>query len=588
MKIKRLIDRSTNKQITPMTHYDSVFDSNGKKIREKFVPVAHTGTSYAEYINPETNVKERAHAIVTLDNEGGFMSSDMLKQQNFAISNGVISVDVNSATGQTGDKVIRLIDGNKVKITEADLSESELSVLDPVTNEKLPGKKITIAHETIETTEATADKGMQEPSSSLTYISALTRTDGHITKIDKQTFTFPQKVYTSTDGSSDLLLVGSPAASGNNIHETDANLTYTRDTDTLNVEHINIKQGISGGAKGSIIYQTAPNTSVMLGIGTTGQVLRVKDGAPAWSENTGIKSVETWATSNTAGPKTNIILDDTNSTKIAVPSIPAASPAEWGVVSTGEQVFSGKKTFNDDVVIVSDLTVQGNLISTHETDVVVSDKMITLATSESATSATGTGSGIEVTTKYNASATSLEDKYQGPTFRWETGTGWTTGTTDTAITSSDLSMNIPSGAVYKIGGTQVLSNTQYIGNSKTADKVNHTLTLNTGKVFDGSENVVVGLNDISGTLNVNKGGTGATTFVANEIIVGNGTGALSQIPYVKTADGKGYETSYALFQGATGKPEFRNISIDDVKALEGSELVLMNITDYGEVADFTV
>ena len=59
MKIKRLIDRSTNKQITPMTHYDSVFDSSGKKIREKFVPVAHTGTSYTEYLNPETNVKER-------------------------------------------------------------------------------------------------------------------------------------------------------------------------------------------------------------------------------------------------------------------------------------------------------------------------------------------------------------------------------------------------------------------------------------------------------------------------------------------------------------------------------------------------
>ena len=516
------------------------------------------------------------------------MSSDMLKQQNFTISNGIVSVDVNSATGQTGDKVIRLVDGNKVKITEADLAESELSVLDPVTNEKLPGKKITISHEVISTSEATADKGMQEPNSSLTYISALTRTDGHITKIDKQTFKFPQKVYTTTDGSSDLLLVGSPAASGNNIHETDANLTYTRDTDTLNVEHINIKKGITGGSKGSIIYQTAANTSTMLGIGTTGQVLRVKNGAPAWSENTGIKSVETWATSNTAGPKTNIILDDTNSTKIPVPSIPAAGAAAWGVVSTGEQVFSGKKTFNDAVVIVSDLTVQGNLISTHETDVVVSDKMITLATSEAATSATGTGSGIEVTTKYNASATSLEDKYQGPTFRWETGTGWTTGTTDTAITAANLSMNIPSGAVYKIGGTQILSNTQYVGNSKTADKVNHTLTLNTGKVFDGSANVTVGLNDISGTLNVNKGGTGKTTFVANELILGNGTNALTQVPYVKTADGTAWRTKYALFQGATGKPEFRAIGIADVESLTDYDFVLMSATDYGDVTDFAV
>ena len=588
MKIKRLIDRTTNKQITPMTHYDSVLDSNGKKIREKFVPVAHVGTSYAEYLNPETGINERAHAVVTLSNEGGFMSSDMLKQQNFTVSNGIVSVDVNGATGSMGDKVIRLVDGNKVNISEVDLTDAELSVLDPVTNAKLPGKKITIAHATISTSEATTDKGMQEPNGSLTYVSALTRTDGHITKIDKQTFKFPQKVYTTTDGSSDLLLVGSPAASGNNIHETDANLTYTRDTDTLNVEHINIKQGITGGSKGSIIYQTAANTSTMLGIGTTGQVLRVKNGAPAWSENTGIKSVEAWTTSNTAGPKTNIVLDDTSGTKVVVPSIPAAGAATWGVMTTGEQVFSGKKTFNDDVVVVGDMTIQGNLISTHETDVVVSDKMITLATSETASTATGTGSGIEVTTKYNSAATTLEDKYQGPTFRWEIGTGWTTGTTDTAITASDLSMNIPSGAVYKIGGTQVLSKTQYIGNAATANKVNHTLTLGTGKTFNGSADVSVTLNDITGTLKVNKGGTGATTFVANELILGNGTNALTQVPYVKTADGTSWRTSYALFQGATGKPEFRAIGIADVESLTDYDFVLMSATDYGEVTDFAV
>ena len=596
MKIKRLYDRETKKQVTPMTHYDSVLDSQGKRIREKFVPFIHTGTSYAEYTNPETNEKERAHQVVTLTNEGGFMSSDMLKAHNYLVDNSVVSVDVNSDTEVQGKKIIRLIDGNKVELKRTDLTDSEIQLVDPVTGNKLTGQKIQFSHKVIPTSTPLVDEGMQEPNSELTFVNETSQDDGHVTSITRHTFKFPQKVYTTSNESSNVVyLVGAPSLDGNNIHSTNANLKYDLTSSTLVLPHVNLMNsngsngGIIGGSKGSLIYQSGTNTTSMLDIGTTGQVLRVKNGAPSWEENTGISRVENWVTSNDEGPKTNIVLDDTNSTKIPVPSIPQASTSEWGVVTTGIQSFSGDKTFNDNVKVIGNLTVQGNLISTHETDVVVSDKLITLATNESASIVTGSGSGIEVTTKYDLNAPSLEDKYQGPKFIWENETGWTTDTTDSSIPVDSLSLNVPTGAVYKIGKVRVMSDKQYIGNSATSDKVNHKLTLGDNKVFDGSADVTVNLDDISGTLTVPHGGTGKTSFVENALIYGNNTGALKQVDIVKDTNSNPIPT-HALFQSAIGYPEFRAIKIKDiiVDDSDNHELVLMDREDYGEVADFAV
>ena len=596
MKIKRLYDRETKKQVTPMTHYDSVLDSQGTRIREKFVPAIHTGTSYAEYTNPETSQKERAHQVVTLTNEGGFMSSDMLKAHNYLVDNSVVSVDVNSDTEVQGKKIIRLINGNKVELTRTDLTDSEIQLVDPVTGSKLTGQKIQFSHKVIPTETPTIDNGMQEPSSELTFVNETSQDDGHVTSITRHKFKFPQKVYTTSNESSSVTyLVGTPALDGNNIHSTNANLKYDLTSSTLVLPHINLMNsngsngGIVGGSKGSLIYQSGTNITTMLDIGTTGQVLRVKNGAPSWEENTGISSVEAWTTSNVEGPKTNIVLDDTNSTRVRVPAIPAASANEYGVVSTVAQTFSGDKTFNNNVKVIGDLTVQGNLISTHETDVVVSDKLITLATNDSASTVTGSGSGIEVTTKYNSGATSIEDKYQGPKFVWENETGWTTGSTDSSIPVGSQSLNIPAGAVYKIGKVQVMSDKQYIGNSATSNKVNHKLTLGTGKVFDGSADVSVDLDDISGTLTVPHGGTGNTEFTENALIYGNGTGKLKQVPIVKDSTSNPI-TSHALFQSAIGYPEFRAIKVEDIIVDDSDdyELVLMNKEDYGEVADFAV
>lgn len=596
MKIKRLYDRETKKQVTPMTHYDSVFDSTGKRIREKFVTSAHIGTSYAEYLNPETNLNERAHEVVTLTNEGGFMSSDMLKSQNYLVDNAVISVDVNSETGIEGKKVVRLVNGNKVELTRVDLTDSDIQLVDPVTNIKVPGQKIQFSHTVIGTELSTVDDGMQEPSSELTFVNETTQDDGHVKSIKRHTFKFPQKVYTSSSPEGTVAyLVGSPQLDGNNIHSTGADLKFDYSNSTLITPHINLMKsngsngGIIGGDKGSLIYQSGINTTAMLDIGTVGQILKVKNGVPSWEENTGIKQVESWVTSNDEGPKTNIILDDTNSTKIPVPPLPQASTSEWGVVTTGVQSFSGDKTFNNNVNIIGDLTVQGNVTSTHETDVVVSDKVITLATNDSASKVTASGSGIEVTTKTDSSSTSLKDKYTGPRFTWENDIGWTTGSTDSEITADELSINIPENAVYKINGIQVLSNTQYIGNSATSDKVNHTLTLGDNKVFDGSADVTVTLDDISGTLTVPHGGTGKTSFVENALIYGNNTGALKQVEIVKGADSNPI-TTHALFQSAVGYPIFRAIKVEDIIVDDSDdyELVLMDKIDYGEVADFAV
>jgi hypothetical protein len=51
--------------------------------------------------------------------------------------------------------------------------------------------------------------------------------------------------------------------------------------------------------------------------------------------------------------------------------------------------------------------------------------------------------------------------------------------------------------------------------------------------YDSSQTVINGL---SGTLNVTKGGTGATTFPANSVLLGNGTGTLATTPAPTTAN----------------------------------------------------
>lgn len=73
--------------------------------------------------------------------------------------------------------------------------------------------------------------------------------------------------------------LGTPSALvGTNITGTAAGLTAGTATETTN---------IAGGAAGSVPYQTAANTTAMVGIGTTNQVLTVVSGEPAWANAQG-------------------------------------------------------------------------------------------------------------------------------------------------------------------------------------------------------------------------------------------------------------------------------------------------------------
>ena len=68
------------------------------------------------------------------------------------------------------------------------------------------------------------------------------------------------------------------------------------------------------------------------------------------------------------------------------------------------------------------------------------------------------------------------------------------------------------------------------GIQKSGNEISVDLKANSGLEIDGGEiRVNLGASAIHGTLGVGDGGTGETTFVANRILIGNGTSALNQV-----------------------------------------------------------
>ena len=68
------------------------------------------------------------------------------------------------------------------------------------------------------------------------------------------------------------------------------------------------------------------------------------------------------------------------------------------------------------------------------------------------------------------------------------------------------------------------------GIQKSGNEISVDLKANSGLEIDGGEiRINLGASAIHGTLGVGDGGTGETTFVANRILIGNGTSALNQV-----------------------------------------------------------
>lgn len=150
---------------------------------------------------------------------------------------------------------------------------------------------------------------------------------------------------------------------------------------------------------------------------------------------------------------------------------------------------TGTTTVANNLAVTGDLTVTGTTTTINSTTLTVDDKNIELGSVGTPTDTTADGGGITLK--------GATDK----TINWISATA--------AWTLSE-NVNIATGKEYRIGGTSVLS-ASTLGSGVTGSSLTSVGTLTTGTWS-------------ATTIAVNKGGTGQTSYVNGELLIGNTTG----------------------------------------------------------------
>lgn len=150
---------------------------------------------------------------------------------------------------------------------------------------------------------------------------------------------------------------------------------------------------------------------------------------------------------------------------------------------------TGVGTFDNNVIVQGDLTVNGTTTTIDTTTLVVEDKNIELGSVATPTDVTADGGGITLK--------GATDK----TINWVDSTD--------AWTFSEH-INIASGKEFRIAGTKVLDATS-LGSAVVTSSLTSVGTIATG-VWNGT------------TIAVSSGGTGQTSYTNGELLIGNTTG----------------------------------------------------------------
>lgn len=100
--------------------------------------------------------------------------------------------------------------------------------------------------------------------------------------------------------------------------------------------------GLTSYTTGDILYASATNTLSKLGIGTSGQALRISGGLPIWRDTLAVSGVYVSSLAS-IGSSANA---NGASISSGVLTLQPASASFGGVVTTGTQTFAGNKTFS--------------------------------------------------------------------------------------------------------------------------------------------------------------------------------------------------------------------------------------------------
>jgi hypothetical protein len=271
---------------------------------------------------------------------------------------------------------------------------------------------------------------------------------------------------------------------------------------------------ISGGASGSIPYQTAAATTAMLPIGTNGQVLTLASGVPSWASLSGISALA--AIGSTANANGATISGSTL-------NLEPASSSFGGIVTTGTQTIAGAKTFSADLV-TNEVRV-GKGVAGNTTNTVLGKSALRATSVQSNENIHNTAIGISAlyndsaTGSYNTSigsnsgfwnSSGLHNTFLG----YQSGYNTTSGLKNVAIGSGALfgsTGNYLSGAGNNAIGFEAMKDIS----TTAADNIAIGLSAGT-KLTTGTKNVFIG--SLAGS-SISTGSSSNTTGL-NSVLIG--------------------------------------------------------------------
>lgn len=381
----------------------------------------------------------------------------------------------------------------------------------------------------------------------------------------------------TTEGTDLYTFDGGAAKNINFVSGTNVNIVETAGTFTFNATDTNTVTRLQGTGgtlvSGDVIVQgtglvstsQSGNTITIATTATnnTGTVTSVGLSLPAIFTVSG-------SPVSTTGTLTATLATQTQNLVFASPNGSTGAPTFRALVAADipslAYLPTAGGTVSGSLTVTGDLTINGTTTTINSTTISVDDKNIELGAVAVPTNTTADGGGITLLGATNK------------TFNWVNATGaWTS--------SEDL--DLATGKVLRIAGTQVLSATQYVGNAATATALATGRTIaitgdlaytsasftgagnvtGTGTIQPGvvtyakiqnltgpnlilgritagagsaeeltAANVMTILNGSTTALDADSGGTGQTVYAVGDILQASTTTALSKLPAVATGN----------------------------------------------------